>query len=197
MRWSSSSRFGDRGLASSRFASSRRAIRRSSSRRAKARSLYPKRHPALNFGQDRHQDEGTSRSEPRGSWCVSASAAAHRLERGGRVSEGRRVGELLAAGGRTHRHLVGDALRGAEDQRAQRLRLPQLGGAAREVAGSDPQGGSRTGRRYGSRQCRARSTARRLAASRRCTAWCRIRTIWRRPPHGQAGIVSVRAGTAP
>ena len=47
------------------------------------------------------------------------------------------------------------------------------------------------------RQCRVRSTARRLAASRRCTDLCWIRTIWRCPPQRQAGIVSVRVGTEP
>ena len=41
---------------------------------------------------------------------------------------------------------------------------------------------------------RARSSLRRpgLSALR---SLCRMRTIWRRPPHGQAGIVSVRLGT--
>ena len=46
-------------------------------------------------------------------------------------------------------------------------------------------------------QRRVCSTARRLAASRRWTALCRIRIIWRCPPQWQAGIVSVRVGTGP
>jgi hypothetical protein len=44
-------------------------------------------------------------------------------------------------------------------------------------------------------QTRSRSSARSRGLSPLCSP-CRIRTIWRRPPHGQAGIVSVRVGTA-
>jgi hypothetical protein len=44
-------------------------------------------------------------------------------------------------------------------------------------------------------QTRARSSVRSRGLSP-LRSPCRIRTIWRRPPHGQAGIVSVRVGTA-
>jgi hypothetical protein len=46
------------------------------------------------------------------------------------------------------------------------------------------------------RQSRARSAADRPGPWR-CCAVCLIRTICRRPPHSQAGIVSVRLGTSP
>jgi hypothetical protein len=74
-----------------------------------------------------------------------------------------------------------------------------------EVAGGNPEGGTESAEAAAGQQQlsiaegdEGHSRARLSLRSPRLSAFrglCRIRTIWRRPPHSQGGIVSVRLGT--